>query len=458
MCSMAYTQPLTFDNDSITWNRENIKQISGKTVLVIGASGKDRRFVWKTFQELNIEVILVDPKENKHLRDVVTVLIKYNYSENSIIADESHGDAIIKLLGPKVNQLSACFTFDEYCIHLTSVICQKLGFVGISPGVARTVQSKQLTYDALKKESRDFDTNQYSPLSFRIKNVSDITNTKGLTFPAILKPEYGHFSEAVSKVFSIEDCVSKFNMLQGAYKKDWDGCGFGSSMVLMEFLPGIVHQIDVIIFRGALLKALVTDMGPKLPYGFSDTTTCFPTCLPNKLVAEIIKASFDCCRKIGLDNGVFNVEMIVTSNGLKLIEINCRPGSYRRCVVFRTTNSIDLFVTLALVAAEIKPEFPKTSNVYAVGCYLYSFAHSRPLQDETVQQRIKELKNRKEILYFERSDISKVDEMFPKCFAHLVAFDKTNGNLAKQKLINFCKELALSTKDYDLEQLTRYFY
>ena len=62
-----------------------------------------------------------------------------------------------------------------------------------------------------------------------------------------------------------------------------------------------------------------------------------------------------------------------------------------------------------------------------------------------------ELKNREEILYIEQTDIPKVDEMFPKCFAHLVAFDKTNGKLAKQKLIKICKELALYTNDYDLE-------
>ncbi|CAG2217367.1 unnamed protein product [Mytilus edulis] len=215
---MANTKEATLGNDSITWNRENIEQISGKTVLVIEPL-----------------VVLVDPKENKHLRDIVAVLIKYNYLENSILADESHGDAIIKLLGPAVNQLSACFTFDEYCIHLTSIVCQKLGFVGVKPDVALMVQSKQLTYDALRKKSRDFNTNQYSPLSFQIKNVSDISNTKGLLYPAILKPEYGNFSEGVSNVYSIDDCVSKFKMLQCTFEKNWDGGGFGSSMVLMEF-------------------------------------------------------------------------------------------------------------------------------------------------------------------------------------------------------------------------------
>ena len=135
------------------------------------------------------QVVLVDSKENKHLRDIVAVLIKYNYSDNSILADESQSDAIIKLLGPTMNQLSACFIFNEYCIHLTSILCQKLGFVGVNPGVALTVQSKQLTYDALRTEPRDFDTNQYSRLACQIKNVSDISNTKGLSFPAILKPE-----------------------------------------------------------------------------------------------------------------------------------------------------------------------------------------------------------------------------------------------------------------------------
>ena len=77
-------------------------------------------------------------------------------------------------------------------------------------------------------------------------------------------------------------------MLQSKYEKDWDEAGFGSSVVLMEFLSGIIHHIDGIIFQGVLIKALVTDMGPKLLYGFSDTTTCFPTSLPDKLMAEII--------------------------------------------------------------------------------------------------------------------------------------------------------------------------
>lgn len=400
------------------------------------------------------QVILVDTKYENHGRRFVEVFIQYNYLKDSIHNDENHANAIIRLLGHWNEQLSACISFDEESMHLTAILCQKLGLIGISPDVARTSLSKQLTYDALKD---DLDTNKYSPLSFRIENVSNIVNTKGLLFPAILKPEYSSNSEGIAEVTSVDDCVSKYTKLQGTFGKDWNVKGFSNAMVLMEYLPGISHHIEIVLFHGALLIALVSDMGPKLSGVFSDTTTCFPTCLSEKLKGEIINASFDCCRKIGLDNGVYNVEMKLTNTGFKLVEINIRPGSFRRCAVFKTTNSIDLYVTNVLIKCGIKPELQEENMNYAVGCYLYSFAHLSQLRDPAVQRRIGKLQQQNQLLYFERCEIAEFEKPFPKCFAHLVALDKRGVQFAKQNLLDICMELNLSSDEYNIKHFTRYF-
>ncbi|XP_052090326.1 carnosine synthase 1-like [Mytilus californianus] len=449
---MANTEQKLVQNDDS--KRCNTEELSGKTILIIGTSGPGLQFLWKILKDLNIKVILFDPKEENHGRRFVEVFIQYNYLEDSIHRDENHANTIIRLLGHRKEQLSACISFDEDSMHLTAILSQKLGLIGIDPDVARTSQSKQLTYDALKD---DLDTSKYSPLSFRIENVSDIVNTKGLLFPAILKPEYGSNSEGITEVTSTDDCASKYTKLQGAFGKDWNVKGFGSAMVLMEYLPGISHHIEIVVFHGALLKALVSDMGPKLPGVFADTTTCFPTCLSDKLKGEIINASFDCCRKIGLDNGVYNVEMKLTNTGFKMVEINTRPGSYKRCAVFKTTNSIDLHVTNVLIKCGIKPKLQEVNMNYAVGCFLYSFAHRRQLRNQTVQRRISKLQQQNQILYIERSEIAECDNTFPKCFAHLVAMDKRSVQFAKQNLIDICTELNLSSDEYNIKHFTRYF-
>ena len=79
---MANNQEATLGNDTIIWNRENIEQISEKTVLVIGASGKDRRFVWKTFQDLNIKVIDIKVYDS-FCSHVHYEIFKLQYHQNS---------------------------------------------------------------------------------------------------------------------------------------------------------------------------------------------------------------------------------------------------------------------------------------------------------------------------------------------------------------------------------------
>ncbi|CAG2238888.1 ATPGD1 [Mytilus edulis] len=432
--------------------RSNTEELSGKTIIIIGTSGKGLQFLWKILQDLNIKVILVDTKNENHGRRFVEVFIQYNYLEDH--NDENHANTIIRLLGHRKEQLSACISFAEDSMHLTAILSQKLGLIGINPDVARISQSKQLTYDALKD---GLYTSKYSPLSFRIKNVSDIVKTKGLLFPAILKPEYGSNSEGITEVTSVDECVSKYTKLQGTFGKDWNVKRFSNAMVLMEYLPGISHHIEIVLFHGALLIALVSDMGPKLPGVFADTTTCFPTCLSERLKGEIIKAAFDCCRKIGLDNGVYNVEMKLTNAGFKMIEINTRPGCYRRCAVFKTTNSIDLHVTNVLIKCGIKPELQGENINYAVGCFLYSFAHKRQLRDPVVQRKIIKLQQQNQLIYFERCKIAECEKPFPKCFAHLVALDKRGVQFAKQNLLDICTELNLSSDEYNIKYFTRYF-
>lgn len=432
--------------------------LSGKTVLVIGASHMttDRRFIWKTFQDLNAKVILINAECDSHGYGHVEHFIQYNFIKNEIKDDERHATNIIQLLGKRVDEIDGCFTFEEYRVHLTAILSKKLRLCGITPDSALVVMSKQKTYEHLKGNR---ETTLYSPLSYLIQKEDDIPNAKEITFPAILKPENGATSSAITDVFSVEDCITKYSKLIHNPKcGDWGCSGFENTMVLMEFLPGINYTVDVVIFNGKLLKALLTDMGPKLPPIFGDTTTCFPSCLPKNLQMQLITASFQCCKAVGLQNGVFNVEMNLKNSCFKLVEINGRAGSYRRSLVFRNTDHVDVLLVQALISCGIKPVFPDFQHSYAVGCYLYPPIHGKTLSDPKFLSKITSLCEANEILYIKRTPEMGKDTSKLKLFSHLVALDKTSILSAKQKLIGIFQEFEMSTNDFDIEQLTKDFF
>jgi carnosine synthase len=80
------------------------------------------------------------------------------------------------------------------------------------------------------------------------------------------------------------------------------------------------------MFQGELIAALVTDNGPtRLPY-FNETCAAMPSQRHKDEVAALIAGAHACCRAANLHTGVYNVEMIYTSQGPRLIEINARLG------------------------------------------------------------------------------------------------------------------------------------
>lgn len=441
------------------------QQLAGKTVLVIGTGGIGRRFVWKTLQDLKLKVILVNPVEVQYAIDYVDQFVHYNYREGHYTEDEYHANNIIKLIGDRVGELSGCFTYEGFSIHLTAVVCQKLGFIGISPEAAKIVKSKKETYAALRSgnDHSDYNTAVHSPLSFRIMSEEDIRNAKGLSYPAILKPEYCHSAMGVTLVASEDDCVYHYHRLQNSDDVDWKRESYGSNMVLMEFMPGISYQVEVIMFNGDMVKGLASCLGPrfrdaspKLPPVFSDTITCFSSCLSEDLTKQLITAGFQCCKKVGLYNGVFNLEMKLTNTGFRLVEINGRVGCYRRCSVFKVTDGIDLWVIQALIACGIRPIFSEAKKRHAVGCYLYSSLHRGPLSDPKNMNQITSLCNDNKILFVKETESMVEERVYPRPHAHLVSLDDTSTTLAKEKLIKLCRDLQVTNEIYDVVKLTEF--
>ncbi|XP_069110451.1 carnosine synthase 1-like [Argopecten irradians] len=435
---------------------EQMRQaLEGKTILVIGTSNSGNRLIWDIFTEVKLKVILVAHTVYSDEPNKVHSLICYDYSNQSDI--DSHANNIIQLLGDR--HIDGCFTFTEADTPITAVICQKLGVRGIHPDAAMTVRSKHNTYQILRQNTTDclYTTEIYSPISYRIGTVRDISDAKKITYPAVLKPEFDVGSWGVVKVTSKDDCLSQINRLQRNFDTSRLGGKFGKSLVLMELLQGLSYNVDVVIYDGELMIGLITDVGLYLPNMFVDTATCQPSSLSDELQTELTTAAHQCCCKVGLVNGVFNTEWKITESGPKLVEINGRIGMYRRSIVYKTTHGVILWEIAAAIACGIKPSFPDISvRSFAVGAYLYTKFHREQFLKKEVIQTLKSLANAKAILLemFELKDLKQNEEEFPLSFCHLVALSNKDIKHARQALLDLYRSLGFTETEYDIEKFT----
>ncbi|XP_069114825.1 carnosine synthase 1-like [Argopecten irradians] len=435
------------------------EKLVDRVLLIIGTSNNGARLIWDIFANAKLKVILVGHKFNNEEKSKVHEVISYDYYSDPSDVDK-HTNNIIQLLGERVKYIDGCFTFTEEDIIITAVICQRLGLTGFSPEAAENVRSKYKTYEVLRSKSTDTvnETERYSPLSYRIRSENDIKRATKIKYPAILKPEQDAGSWGVIKVNSEDECILHFTRIQNSFDTSRFGGNFGKTMVLMEFLDGLSYNVDLVIYNGELMTALIGDVGLYLSNRFIDTSTCHPTNLTSDAKDQVITAAHLCCCKIGLVNGVFNTEWKITESGPKLVEINGRIAAYRRSIVYKTTHGVILWEIAAAIACGIKPLFPNTSiKCFAVGAYLYTQYHGEHFFREGVYNKLKSLADANVILlemYCDISDILNDFTEFPLSFCHIVALSRTGKSHARRVLIKLYRDLGFSLNEYDIEWFT----
>lgn len=163
---------------------------------------------------------------------------------------------------------------------------------------------------------------------------------------------------------------------------DASGLSFDSSMFLMEYLDGTEHDVDIVMYKGELLGAIVTDNGPtRLPL-FNESSAVMPSVKHKDEVSALIAGAHQCCLQAGLHSGVYNVEMKSCSNGPRLIEINARIGGFYLIDWAKHVHNVDLLRCVIQVACNIRPALPAITpkpRCFMAGLQLYPAHHGKAL-------------------------------------------------------------------------------
>lgn len=414
--------------------------------------------------ELPSQVILLDTVPEESAPEV-SKYIQYDASDHTL--DDQHADNIIQILKDQDINIDGCCTFWEDCGPLAAIISEKLDLYGAGVKGAKAAKKKSKTHQVLSLRTGDIPhfprTYLYTEKSIHVEDETDLPGAvEQIGLPCMLKLEYGSSAVGVKLCHDLAECTKIFNGLRDHLTCEADhpgiGLGYGNSMVVMKVIKGTEHDVDLVIFERKLLAAYVSDNGPTRPGSFTETAACMPSCLRQDKLGQLITAAYQCCTEIGLENGVFNVEMKMTPTGPKLIEINARMGGFYNRHWILKCYGVDMVRYAFMIACGIKPIPPKNPpSCQIMGVMCVPSMHASAYNSQKFIDAVKELQRADDAIYtLIEDDLSyataKTEE--PICN---VAICADNMAAAKSKLLSLCERMGITTEEYDVPHYVSQF-
>ncbi len=270
-------------------------------------------------------------------------------------------------------------TYESYVVP-DALIAAELGLPGMSEGAAHACTDKEIMRGkfALSPE-------KVSPDFHVVTSPESLTNfANNHDFPLILKPANLSKSLLVTKNNSLDELLVNYTkatqLAQTTYQKY--APNNTPKFIVEEFLEGSIHSVDAFVDASGQPHVLdnVVDYQTGHDIGFDDNFH-YSRLLPSKLSPQDVLAIRHTaelgCKLLGMTSSPAHIEIILTKNGPRIVEIGARNGGYRERM-HALANGIDITANaLALCLdqpLDISPKkndsvgvfelFPKTPGIF----------------------------------------------------------------------------------------------
>ncbi|XP_048217401.1 carnosine synthase 1 [Perognathus longimembris pacificus] len=436
--------------------------MEGKQLLVIGAGGTSKKFVWEAARRYGLKLHVVDADPNHFVSQLVQTFIHFDVTEHR--KDEENARLLAAQVRARGLQLDGCFSFWDDCLVLTALLCQELGLPCSPPaamGLAKRKSHTQL--HLLRHRGPPWPApSLHAVPCCPLQSEADVERAiHQVPLPGVMKLEFGSGAVGVQLVRDGPQCREHFTRisrdLQGETDYPGIGLGWGNAMLLMEFVEGTEHDVDLVVFGGQLLAAFVSDNGPTRLPGFTETAACMPTRLAPEQEAQMVQAAFRCCLGCGLLSGVFNVELKLTGAGPKLIEINPRMGGFYLRNWILELYGVDILLASAMVACGLRPALPPRPRArgHLVGIMCVLSQHLQVLSSAAVRDTLQALHDQG-LLHYNLLEESLVPGKYEEPFCN-VACGGRSPEEACQRLLGLCQGLGIDGPGYPVAHFLSHF-
>ncbi|XP_075404104.1 carnosine synthase 1 [Tenrec ecaudatus] len=436
--------------------------MEGKQLLLVGAGGVSKKFVWDAARDYGLKLHLVESNPTHFASQLVHTFIHFDVTEHR--KDEENARLLADLVRARGLQLDGCFSYWDDCLVLTALLCQELGLPCCPPAAMRLAKQKSRTQlHLLGQRGPPWPAPALHAVPCcPLESESDVQRAvRQVPLPGVMKLEFGAGAVGVRLVEDAPQCQEHFariaHDLQGEADHPGIGLGWGNAMLLMEFVEGTEHDVDLVLFGGQLLAAFVSDNGPTRLPGFTETAACMPTGLAPEQEAQLVQAAFRCCLGCGLLDGVFNVELKLTGAGPRLIEINPRMGGFYLRDWILELYGVDLLLAAAMVACGLRPALPAHPRAHShlVGVMCLVSQHLQALSSSASQEALQALHERG-VLRLNMLEEALVPGEYEEPYCS-VACAGPSPAAARCRLLGLCQGLGIDAPHYPVAHFLSHF-
>ncbi|MDR2063634.1 MAG: ATP-grasp domain-containing protein [Candidatus Nomurabacteria bacterium] len=298
------------------------------------------------------------------LRDQKTTKFPDKKFKKRLVVDFSDSERMLEALKLLKRKPAAVITVYENYILPAAMIAKKLGLYGLPIKSAEACTDKYIMRsmfaEAPEKISPEFAEVDSEQTLRKFANCH--------TFPLILKPANLVKSLLVTKSMNMDELLENYqkssSLIQETYAKY--APERKPKMIVEEYLEGSVHSVDAFIDRAGEPHILsqIVDYQTGYDIGFDDNFH-YSRILPTKLPPEKQKDLLHCAKlgveALGMKNSPAHIEIIMTKNGARIVEIGARNGGYRERMHW-LANGIKLTKNALQIAMGEQPDIAATKN------------------------------------------------------------------------------------------------
>jgi len=201
-------------------------------------------------------------------------------------------------------------------------VCQALNLPGPTPEIAfnttNKAQMRELVKSAGLKMNPKFRVCGNVDVAVKAI-VKDHPNAPGgVGFPCVVKPTDSQASRGVQKILHMKELK---HACEDAFRFSREG-----RILVEEFLPGTEVTVEGCRYAGETHLLAISRKRHTPPPHIIAMNLDFPAPLPDKTIKEIENAYFDLVDALGIVAGSIHGELIVTNNGIYLVEMANRGG------------------------------------------------------------------------------------------------------------------------------------
>jgi hypothetical protein len=246
--------------------------------------------------------------------------------------------------------VAAVLNVREAYVEMYAHLGERLGFRALPSNTADFVLSKPTMLRQLSTKLG----RRYTANFAEVADPSDVYNFgEAHHYPLVLKPSRLYHSLFVTRIEGPMDVLPKVTLIHRRLNEYGDAQGIPHEhrgLQVEEYLAGSLHSIDCAIdAEGQVISTPIIDVLTGRDVGsdtFHDYARLTPSRLNNDAQVSLTKLAEVGVKALGLRSTIAHVELILTDDGPRLLEVGARPGG-NRCRMLTAAYGIDLISAYA---------------------------------------------------------------------------------------------------------------